>query len=324
MIGSRAFLASLLCGLALQPIFIRSLRRGGVMDVPNRRSSHVRATPRGGGVAVLAALGVGIVVGGSGGSNVWLIVLGALVLGAVGLWDDIQGGLSPKVRLGWLVIVGASAGALLVAPVPLMLAVPAMAVWTTCYVNAFNFMDGINGISGLSALVAGVTYSGIGLQIGSSAATLLGAALAGASASFLPYNLPRARVFLGDVGSYSLGFVIASLAWLVWSAGTPLALALAPTAVYLIDTGTTLLRRYHQGRPLTEAHREHTYQRLTVDGRSHVAVALFVVGVQAFVTVIVWLALRTQHEGLGLTVVLVTLLGYVMSPLAFSPRERPA
>lgn len=272
----------------------------------------------------MAALGLGIAVGGGGGWDAWMIVLGALALGAVGLWDDVRGGLGPSVRLGWLLLVGALAGWVLDSPLPFLLAVPAMAVWTASYVNAFNFMDGINGISGLSALVSGVAYALMGVEAGSTAAVLVGAALTGAAASFLPYNLPRARVFLGDVGSYSLGFVIAALAWLVWSAGLPPTLALAPTAAYLADTGATLLRRYREGRPLTEAHREHTYQQLVVAGRSHFAVALVVVGVQALVVAFVWLGLHAQHAGLGLALGLLTLLSYVACPLVFAPREQPA
>ena len=99
---------------------------------------------------------------------------------------------------------------------------------------------------------------------------------------------PRAKVFLGDVGSYSLGFVIATLGWIVWSSGAPLVLALAPALVYLADTGFTLLRRYRRGASLMEAHREHVYQRLAAQGRSHLSVALVVTGVQVLSIGLAW------------------------------------
>jgi UDP-N-acetylmuramyl pentapeptide phosphotransferase/UDP-N-acetylglucosamine-1-phosphate transferase len=195
-----------------------------------------------------------------------------------------------------------------------VLAVPVMAVWVAAYVNAFNFMDGINGISGLTGLVSGVAYSLMGLEFGSGSAVIVGAALAGASLAFLPFNLPSAKVFLGDVGSYSLGFVIAALGWIVWSSGAPLALAIAPTAVYLADTGATLVRRYRRGAPLTEAHREHSYQRLTAGGRSHVAVALTVAGAESLVVALVWWGYREGLVWLGILGTLAALAGYAAAP----------
>lgn len=307
------FLASLLVGLALQPLLIRWLQRRGVMDVPNERSSHVEVTPRGGGIAVVAGVAAGLIVGRNGGWDLAIVFIGALILGAVGLADDFRG-LSAKVRLGILLIVGGFAGLLLDTPLPIALAVPAMAVWMAAYVNAFNFMDGINGISGLTGLVAGVAYSLMGLEFDSDSAVVIGAALAGASLAFLPFNVPSAKVFLGDVGSYSLGFVIAALGWIVWSAGAPLALAIAPTAVYLADTGATLVGRYSRGAPLTEAHREHTYQQLTAGGRNHVAVALAVAGVEALVVGLVWWGFREGLIWLGVLAALTALAGYTAAP----------
>lgn len=317
------FLTSLLVGLALQPLLIRWLKRRGVLDVPNERSSHVEVTPRGGGIAVVAALGAGLLVGHEGGREVAAVVLGALTLGAVGLTDDFRG-LSAKVRLGILLIVGALAGLLLDAPIPIALAVPAMAAWVAAYVNAFNFMDGINGISSLTGLVSGVAYLLVGLEFDSKSAVVIGAALAGASLSFLPFNVPSAKVFLGDVGSYSLGFVIAALGWIVWSAGAPLTLAIAPTAVYLADTGATLVRRYRRGSALTEAHREHTYQRLTAGGRSHVAIALAVAGVEALSVALVWWGYQVGLIWLGILLVLALLTTYGALPRVLRRKPVPA
>lgn len=307
------FLTSLLVGLALQPLLIPWLRRRGVMDVPNERSSHIAITPRGGGIAVLAAIGAALLVGHHGGRDAAVVYLGALILGGVGLTDDFLG-LSAKVRLGVLLLVGSLAGLLLGSLLPLILAVPVMAVWTAAYVNAFNFMDGINGISGLTAVVAGVAYTLMGLEFDSRAAVVIGVALAGAAVSFLPYNVPRAKVFLGDVGSYSLGFTIAALSWIVWAAGAPLAMALAPTAVYLADTGVTLVRRYRRGAPLTEAHREHTYQVLTLGGLSHSAVALAIAGVQTLVVAVLWWGYGAGTPWLGVLAALAALAAYSAAP----------
>lgn len=279
-------LAALLTGVALQPLLIPWLRRMGVMDVPNHRSSHVEATPRGGGIAVLAALGVGLVVA-QVGAPAWITFAGCLALAAIGLVDDF-GEVDAKVRLAALLLVGAGAGGLLESPLPLVLAIPFMAAWTAAYVNAFNFMDGINGISALSGIVAGGAFMAMGSGYDSPELAGLGAALLGACLSFLPFNLPRAKVFLGDVGSYGVGFVIAAGVWLAWGAGAPLLLAASPTVVYLADTGWTLLRRAHSGAPLMQAHREHAYQRLVAGGRSHTAVSLMVAGASGAIVLLAW------------------------------------
>jgi UDP-N-acetylmuramyl pentapeptide phosphotransferase/UDP-N-acetylglucosamine-1-phosphate transferase len=162
-------------------------------------------------------------------------------------------------------------------------------------------MDGINGISALSGAVAGAAYTAMGVAYDSSSLVGLGAGLLGACLSFLPFNLLTAKVFLGDVGSYGVGFAIAACSWLAWTAGAPLLLALSPTLIYLADTGATLLRRARAGAPLLEAHREHAYQRLVLGGRSHPRVALFVAAASAGVVMLAWLG---------------TLLGFVGAALA--------
>jgi UDP-GlcNAc:undecaprenyl-phosphate GlcNAc-1-phosphate transferase len=301
-------LAALLSGVALQPLLIPWLRRLGVMDVPNHRSSHVEVTPRGGGIAVLAALGVGLVVA-QVGAPAWITFAGCLMLAAIGLVDDF-GEVDAKVRLTALLLVGAGAGGLLESPLPLVLAIPFMAAWTAAYVNAFNFMDGINGISALTGIVAGGAYVAIGTAYDSAALVALGAALLGACLSFLPFNLPRARVFLGDVGSYGVGFVIAACAWLAWGAGVPLLLAVSPTVIYLADTGWTLLRRARSGAPLMEAHREHTYQLLVAGGRSHTQVSLVVAGASGAIVLLAWAgAERDLGGGIIATLVAAVVVG---------------
>ena len=307
------FLVASVVGLALQPALIPWLRRRGVMDVPNERSSHATITPRGGGIAVLAATGAGLLVNHQGGGDALVAFVGAITLGVAGLADDFRG-LSARFRLVVVILTGAVAGLLLTSPLPLALTVPALAVWVAVYVNAFNFMDGINGISGMTAIVAGVSYTLMGIEFGSDAAVLIGAALSGAALSFLPYNVPNAKVFLGDVGSYSLGFLIAALGWIVWAADTPLSLAVAPTAVYLADTGSTLVLRYRRGARLAEAHREHVYQRLVTGGRSHLSVALAIAGLQAAIVAVIWWGAAVDRAAVGVAVGLAILVAYVASP----------
>jgi UDP-N-acetylmuramyl pentapeptide phosphotransferase/UDP-N-acetylglucosamine-1-phosphate transferase len=107
-------------------------------------------------------------------------------------------------------------------------------------VNAVNFMDGINGISAVTGAVAGAAFAWLGAELDDRTLLVLGAAVAGASLAFLPWNAPRARVFLGDVGSYGLGAALAAGVCLALAAGSTPEAAVGPLALYLADTGTVL------------------------------------------------------------------------------------
>lgn len=268
-------LAAGLASLGLQGVLLPFLRRY-LMDVPNGRSSHLAPTARGGGIAVVAGTWLGVVAGWIAGLPVpWLVAVVALGFFALlGLLDDAHGlGVMPRlsIQVGvalWLALwilwsrtdlVGLSlAGGIVVA-----------AIWLAGFTNAYKFMDGINGISALNAVVAGGWYAYVGWNWDVPQLPAFSLAVAGAAAGFLPWNLPRARVFLGDVGSYAIGMSLASLALWALVAGVPLWTAFAPLLVYVLDTGWTLARRILSGRPWWEAHREHVYQRLVDGGWSH-------------------------------------------------------
>lgn len=320
MLATEVFIAALASGLVLQPFLIPWLRGRQILDIPNVRSSHRRATPRGGGIAVGASLCVGLLVGRQGGWDVAAVAALGGTVGLLGLIDDVRD-LSAKIRLGLLFVVGLVAGLVLDNPIAPAMGVAVMAVWTASYVNAFNFMDGINGISAISGLVAGVAYMLMGVEFDAPELITIGAALAGACVAFIPFNIPQARVFLGDVGSYWLGFVIASSAWLAWAAGVPLLLAVAPTTGYLADTGVTLVRRARAGEPLMQAHRSHTYQRLVLLGWPHVITALFVGAVAGGVTASVWFGLETGLPILGVVLGGAILAGYVGAPQRLRARR---
>lgn len=278
-------LAPVVCALVatgVQPFVIGFLRRSAVLDVPGHRSSHTAPTPRGGGLAV----GLGLLAGLSVVAlSTWFpLAVALIVFAAVGLAEDLYG-ISVGVRLllqlgtgavvGLLLVHGASGGGWLL--------VAALAVWVTGFANAFNFMDGVNGISGAHAVLGGLAFAAIGSL--SRDPTLVVAALvvAAGGLAFLPWNAVRAKVFLGDVGSYGLGAFLAVLAAHTLLRGLPVEAVLGPFALYLADTSTTLVRRIHRGASFLQPHREHTYQRLGDLGWSHTAVTVLTTGVSAAV-----------------------------------------
>ena len=264
------FLVSLVVTLLAAPAVRWLLLHRGVLDVPNHRSSHTAPTPRGGGLACMLGVVVALVSAQVLGRQVpWLTAAAAIALGVIGLVDD-RLGLSPVVRLGGQVAAGLVMG-LAAGSGWLMLA---GALVAPVVVNVVNFMDGINGITGLSVGVWGATAWLVGLSVSAEPVWVLGAATAGAALGFLPWNAPTARLFLGDVGSYLFGGLIAAgIVVGIANEASPLLLG-APLALYLADTGTVLLRRALRGDKLMTAHREHVYQKLALGTGTHLPLSL--------------------------------------------------
>jgi len=202
-----------------------------------------------------------------------VLVLASLSAGVIGLADDLTHGISFRVRLvAQVVVASAVVAALGVGDVTMPLRAPlaiVVLVGIVGYVNAFNFMDGINGISGVTGLVAGGMFAVVGILEGLPLLEAAGAALAAACVGFLPFNLPTARAFLGDVGSYFIGAWIAVIAYAGVLAGVRLDVAGAPLALYLADVGFTLGSRVLRGEAWHAAHCDHAYQRLATRGLGH-------------------------------------------------------
>jgi UDP-N-acetylmuramyl pentapeptide phosphotransferase/UDP-N-acetylglucosamine-1-phosphate transferase len=197
------------------------------------------------------------------------VLVAASAFAILGLVEDVHG-VPALARLLTQFVIAVLVVAAVSVPVGWML----MAMFfVVAYVNAFNFMDGVNGISGLNATMTGLVYAWLATDHGLTSLASASLVLAAASLGFLPWNMPRARVFLGDVGSYALGGIVAALALGLLVGGVDWVLVFAPLSLYLADTGTTLGRRVMAGEQILEPHRDHTYQRLTDRGLSHSAVA---------------------------------------------------
>lgn len=267
--------------VAFIPLSMALLRRINVVDVPSERSSHARPTLRGGGLvpAVVALVFFGLAPGIDEGARASVLIGGGL-FALLGLADDLRD-VRPLPRfLGQLTIAALAIPWLLAdldLPPPVAGLLSVLAVfWVVSYVNSFNFMDGINGISAAQVIGAGGAFGIFGLWSGAHTVAIFGGIIAAAALGFLPFNFPRARVFLGDVGSYFFGATLALLFLLALRAGFPLEGAFAPLALYLADTGTTLIRRVLKGEPWHQPHRDHVYQRLVRLGWSHTQVAVVV------------------------------------------------
>ena len=278
-----AFLIVLPATGAATFLVLQALRRNAILDRPNERSSHVIPTPRGGGLALMATLLPGwVVIALAGDADRMTIVAAAAagILAAVS-WLDDRGGLSPVVRLlvqGLCVAGGLAAlpgaGTVFQGWLPRGLDLLATGFVWLWFINLFNFMDGIDGIAGTEsaclgggvALLAVLHLPAVGLGTG-----LLGITVAAASLGFLGWNWQPAKLFMGDVGSVPLGYLLGWLL-LVLAADGFWAPALILPLYFLADASWTLLRRLLRGATIWQAHREHFYQRAVQAGRSHAAV----------------------------------------------------
>ena len=318
---ARSTLAAFAVSAVLGPLVLLALRRGQVLDTPTQRSSHDVPTPRGGGLApAVASTAAILVVPAVDGSARTAVLVAALSFGLIGLAEDVRG-VPPLPRLGWQLAAAALALVWLLDGLTGHLAWQVVfgagcLLWLVAFVNAFNFMDGINGISAAQTLVAGLAWFAVGEAEDVPALAAGGALIAAATLAFVPLNFPRAQLFLGDVGSYFIGAWLAALAVVGMRAGLAPEAVLAPLSLYLADTGTTLVRRARASEAWYLPHRSHTYQRLTNLGWSHttttavVGAAMAACSLLGAVALIGPLALRVAAD-LALAAVLVA---YVASP----------
>ncbi len=260
-------------------------------DRPNHRSSHVRATSKAGGLAIIGAWLAGILVitafGGAGDMGVpgaRLALLAFLAL-AIGLADD-RWDLAPPVKFAGQFVIAILFvklfGSIEAAPLPYIGDLPLggfggviTVLWIVGFMNAFNFMDGANGLAagcaviGLCVFAVAVVF--LGPLFAAMSAILLGAAVFG----FFPSNYDRGKIFMGDGGSQGVGFLIAALA--VIAAGQSSVSILMTPVIFLpliFDVAFTLGHRLLRRKNILQAHREHLYQLLIRSGRSHRDVAI--------------------------------------------------
>jgi len=251
-------------------------RRRALFDAPGQRRSHAQPTPRGGGVGpvvtwLLAAVLLGCWQADTPDALWWLLLGSTLVAGISWIDDHRSLPILPRVAIhllaaGLLVFGAMGSGDDVIAVAQRLLLVFALLL----AVNFWNFMDGIDGIAVMQSSVSSLLLA---LAAWSAAATLpllLALVLLAALLGFAPFNLPKARIFLGDVGSTTLGFALAGIGvlglandswgWALWP------VAAAP---FLVDAGLTLLSRLLRGVRWYNPHREHLYQWLYRSGLSH-------------------------------------------------------
>ncbi|HRD66828.1 MAG TPA: glycosyltransferase family 4 protein [Candidatus Competibacter sp.] len=254
-----------------------------VLDHPNARSLHGRSVPRTGGVSLLAGIFVGIAPSVAEAAHASLRtavapLAGLLLLALVSFQDDRAG-----VAAMWRILTHLLAAAgLLAAGLTLgRLEFPGFAAlfsgWSATFftllfavwmINLYNFMDGMDGFAGGMAVIGFTALAWLGRA--DAAFVVICLIVAAASAGFLVHNFPPAKIFLGDIGSTTLGFLAAAcILWGTEASLFPFWVAILVFSPFIVDATATLLRRLLRGEKVWEAHRTHYYQRLVLLGWGH-------------------------------------------------------
>lgn len=297
--------ASAIAGWLLTGRVLRWVQAARVLAQPEARSSHTTPTPVGGGLAVMAVI---VTVGAVQAVHHARADLAVLMAAATGLaflsWADDRRGLSPLTRL-IAQAAAVAAGLAVLGPadlafqglLPLWLDRTLLLLAWLWFVNVTNFIDGIDGITGSLTAMTGLGIILVALAAGHDPAVpLLAAAAGGASLGFLVWNWHPARIFLGDVGSVPLGYVVGGLLILLACRGEWAAALILP-AYALGDATLTLLRRLLRGVRIWKPHREHFYQRAVQGGLSHAAVVRRVLAVQAVLVLLAAASLILPQSG---------------------------
>jgi len=294
-----------------------------LLDVPNERSSHIVATPRGGGIAIVAMVLVALPLLATFGVLSWTSVCamvgGGAIVGAIGFADDHRD-VSPPWRLvfqfaaaGWTIAwfgrmpeITALGVRLLTGPVGLIGAVLFL-VWLS---NLFNFMDGIDGIAGIEALtVCGGAALIAFIVAPSSQLWFAPVVVTGAALGFLVWNWPPARIFMGDAGSGFLGLTIGALSIVAGQTEPRLMWSwLILLGVFVADATITLVHRIVRRERFYQAHRSHGYQHAALRWGGHLPVTIGVAAIN-----IIWLFPLALLAGLGYVD------GFAVTLIAYAP-----
>lgn len=286
-----AFIISMITAIAITPLVIKLAKKIGAVDRPSQRKVHARVMPRLGGVAIFAGVVVGYFVAGLYEAKITGITVGALIIIALGIFDD-KFELSAKIKLaGQILAASAVIGsglAIEVLNIPFMgkfelglLSIPVTLIWILAITNAINLIDGLDGLSaGISSIVF-ATIAFLAFTSDKMLILTLSLILLGSTLGFLFHNFHPAKIFMGDTGSLFLGYSISVLSLLGLYKSVTLFSFVVPIMILgvpIFDTSFAIIRRIINKKPITAPDKSHLHHRLLALGFSHRQAVLMIYG----------------------------------------------
>jgi UDP-N-acetylmuramyl pentapeptide phosphotransferase/UDP-N-acetylglucosamine-1-phosphate transferase len=283
-----------------------------ILDIPNERSSHNVPTPRGGGLAIVITWYIGITVlffWNQIDKNLYFAILCGSILAIISLLDDLIT-IKPLIRLVIQAITAVIAfvflggiNSIIVGGIEInlpMIIYPIAIIGIVWFINLFNFLDGTDGYASLEA----ITISAFMFFFAGSTINLI---IIACIAGFLFWNWPKAKIFMGDIGSTQLGFILVILgiyfhntsyfSIIHWS---------MLSSLFWFDATLTLFRRWRNKEKLSVAHKKHAFQRAVQSGLSHKSVLLFSFGINVILGGLVYLA--KEYEFLLIPLLILNIL----------------
>lgn len=269
-----------------------------ILDIPNERSSHFVPTPRGGGLAIVISWYIGLSILfflGRIDQNLFFALLSGVLLAIISLIDDIKN-LKPYIRLVTQFVTVTVALIFLKGIEPVFISskeifsyiilIPLSIVGMVWFINLFNFLDGIDAYASLEALT-------IALVLFVFTGNIVNLVLLSCIFGFLLWNWPKAKIFMGDVGSTQLGFILIVLGiyfqnrnqfsiihWIMLS------------SPFWFDATLTLFRRWRNGEKLSQAHRKHIYQRIVQAGFSHLKTDIYLIIINIIIFILILASIK--------------------------------
>jgi len=262
-----------------------------MMDESNHRSSHEGVTPRGGGIVFIIVFYIAtliyFIIKGMPDLPLFTVLICGIVMTLVGWLDDFKD-LSVKIRFGIQFIVVLISCFFLprIWPViPVFIEKTVLVLAWMWFINLFNFMDGTDGYAVQETFFICIGLFVFCISVGN-IALILGFSVLG----FLRVNYPKAKIFMGDVGSIFLGYILGGFLILsIAEHSITVVQAVILTSLFSIDATYTLLKRGLRGKKVWKAHREHWYQRLNIAGVSHKVIFWIGIGYNLIIVLVLYL-----------------------------------
>jgi UDP-N-acetylmuramyl pentapeptide phosphotransferase/UDP-N-acetylglucosamine-1-phosphate transferase len=282
--------------LILTFIIRRTALNHKILDIPNERSSHISPVPRGGGLAIVIIWYIGISVLyylKYIESSLYFALLSGILLAIISLIDDLIS-LKPVIRLSAQMITAIASFVFLkgINPVSipgieinsLIILSPLVIIGIVWFINLYNFLDGIDGYASLEAITIAASMF---IFTGSLINIILIACILG----FLYWNWPKAKIFMGDIGSTQLGFILIVLG-IYFHNKSELSIInwIMLTSLFWFDATLTLFRRWRNNEKLSFAHRKHVYQRAVQSGLSHQKTIVLSIGINVIIASLVFIS----------------------------------
>jgi UDP-GlcNAc:undecaprenyl-phosphate/decaprenyl-phosphate GlcNAc-1-phosphate transferase len=337
------FVAAALLTALVVPLVRRLGLAYGLIDAPDARKQHTTPMVRLGGIGIVVGFSVALAItwafGGfadlppSKDQLIWTTLAGALCFFVIGLADDLTA-LPPLPRLGGQLLVamavwsqgvqigtielpfalpGASTPSLVLPP---LLSLLATVIWLVGITNAINWLDGLDGLAAGVSGIAAVGLLSVSFSLDQPAAGLLAAALAGSCLGFLRHNFNPARIFMGDGGSYFLGFALAAISIVGPAKGLTSVSLLLPLVILslpLADMSAVILGRLSQGRSPFYPDRRHLHHRLLRSGLSHRRTVLLIYAFTQWLAALALVLVNAELRFLWLGLATAILIGLVVT-----------